>query len=75
METVVPTASIDPEKFTYRSVVLFTNSPFHRPHVSSRAVAAKNRRLTASKKPMGPKKYAKIAMSSGKYIFSRLKIL
>lgn len=54
---------IELDEFVYRSVVLFTNSPFQRPHVSSRAVAAKNRRFTARRTPIGPKKYAKISMS------------
>ena len=69
-----PSRSIELEEFAYRSVVLFTNSPFHRPHVSSRAVAAKNNRFTASRKPMGPKKYARISMSPVKKIFSAISV-
>lgn len=52
--------------FAYLSVVLFTNSPFQRPHVNSRAVTAKNRRFTAKSTPTGPKKYARISMSPAK---------
>lgn len=49
--------------FTHLSVVLFTNSPFQRPHVNSRAVTAKKRRFMARRTPTGPKKYAKISIS------------
>lgn len=59
---------------TYRSVVLFTNSPFQSPQVSSLAVAAKKMRLTASSTPIGPKKYANISMSPASRKQTPLKI-
>lgn len=59
--------------FAYLSVVLFTNSPFQRPHVNSRAVTAKNIRFIASSTPMGPKKYARISMSPARQSKTDLK--
>ena len=58
--------------FTYLSVVLFTNSPFQRPHVNSRAVTAKNIRFTARSTPIGPKKYARISMSPARQTESKI---
>lgn len=54
---------------TYRSVVDFTSSRFHKPQVNWRAVDAKSSKLTQSNKPIGPKKYAKISMSPVFFFF------
>lgn len=53
----------DKNHLAYRSVVDFTSSRFHKPHVSWRAVDRNSRTFTHSKIPMGPKKNAKISMS------------
>jgi hypothetical protein len=48
-------------------VLDFTTSLFHRPHVSSRAVAAKRITFISSSNPTGPKKYGNISTSPGMF--------